>query len=328
MILLDRIFQINHQLNIPLYRQLVDSVENAIKTGKLQPEEQLPTVQELSDRLGIARGTIKRVYDELERLGLIEKLQGRGTFVSYHPPEEQSRKEQAMCAIDGLLDQLEDMGFSPTEIKIFLNLKLRQRAEQSDPLKIAVLECNPENLSRMAEQLRTLSQVDVHSYLTETVENYPYKLAEDMDLIVTTPSHGELLESLVPEPKKLAKVALRLSPYCLTEIAKLEPGSTVGILCSSLRFGGMLEKTAMDYGPHLRLLPPVSLTLQEDLGGYLERTTALLLPVGYEKYSDETQRKLLSEYPGTKILCGYEMDEGSFLYLQERVKKLKRKKAL
>ncbi len=322
------IFQIKQELNIPIYRQLVDSIENAIKTGKLQPEERLPTVQELSDRLGIARGTIKRVYDDLERLGLIEKLQGRGTFVSYRPPEAQSRKEQAMTAIDGLLNRLEDMGFSPGEIKIFLELKLLQRAEQSDPLKIAVLECNPENLSRMAEQLRTLNQVDVYSYLTETVENYPYKLGEEMDLIVTTPSHGELLESLVSEPKKLAKVALRLSPYCLTEIAKLESGSAVGVLCSSLRFGGMLEKTAMDYGPDLRLLPPVSLTLQENLGAYLEGTTAILLPVGYEKYCNDSQRKLLSEYPGTKILCGYEMDEGSFLYLQERIKKLKRKKAL
>ena len=322
------IFQIKQELNIPIYRQLVDSIENAIKTGKLQPEERLPTVQELSDRLGIARGTIKRVYDDLERLGLIEKLQGRGTFVSYRPPEAQSRKEQAMTAIDGLLNRLEDMGFSPGEIKIFLELKLLQRAEQSDPLKIAVLECNPENLSRMAEQLRTLNQVDVYSYLTETVENYPYKLGEEMDLIVTTPSHGELLESLVSEPKKLAKVALRLSPYCLTEIAKLESGSTVGVLCSSPRFGGMLEKTAMDYGPDLRLLPPVSLTLQENLGAYLEGATAILLPVGYEKYCNDSQRKLLSEYPGTKILCGYEMDEGSFLYLQERIKKLKRKKAL
>lgn len=325
---LDRIFQINPQLNIPIYRQLVDSIENAIKTGKIAPEERLPTVQELSEQLGIARGTIKRVYDELERLGLIEKLQGRGTFVSYHPMGEESRKEQAMAAIDGLLDQLESMGFTPGETEIFLNLKLRQRAEQGDPLKIAVLECNPENLSRMADQLRSLSQVDVYSYLTETVEAYPYKLAEGMDLIVTTLSHAEMVENLVPEKKKLAKVALRLSPYCLTEIAKVEEGSPVGILCSSLRFGQMLEKTASDYGSELKLLAPVSLTLQEDIEEYLQQTKALLLPVGYEKYCNEAQRKALSHYGGTVILCGYEMDEGSFLYLQERLRKLKRKKAL
>lgn len=321
-------YQINPQLNIPIYRQLVDSITNAIKKGTLQQEQRLPTVQELSEQLGIARGTIKRVYDELERLGLVEKLQGRGTFVSYRPLQEQSRKEQAMIAIDGLLDQLEAMGFSAGEAEIFLNLKLRQRAEQGEPIKIAVLECNPENLSRMAEQLRTLGQVDVYSYLTETVEAYPYKLAEEMDLIVTTLSHADLMEGLMPEPKKLAKVVLRLSPHCLTEIAKLEEGSTVGVLCSSLRFGQMLEKTASDYGSELELLSPVSLTLQENIEMYLQGTKALLLPVGYEKYCSKLQKKTLSEYTGTVILCGYEMDEGSFLYLQERIRKLRRKKAL
>lgn len=325
---MDRIFQINPQLNIPIYRQLVDSIENAIKTGKLAQEERLPTVQELSEHLGIARGTIKRVYDELERLGLIDKLQGRGTFVSYQPPEARSRKEQAMTAIDELLDRLEEMGFSSGETEIFFRLKLRQRAEQSDPVKIAVLECNPENLSRMAEQIRSLGQVDVYSYLTEAVESYPYKLAENMDMIVTTVSHADWVESLVPDTKKLAKVVLRLSPYCLTEIAKEEEGTTVGILCSSLRFGRMLEKTAMDYGPELKLLPPVSLTLQEEIGEYLKEARTLLLPIGYEKYCSESQRKCLSEYDGKMILCGYEMDEGSFLYLRERVKKIKGKKVL
>ncbi len=325
---MDRIFQINPQLNIPIYRQLVDSIENAIKTGKLAPQERLPTVQELSEHLGIARGTIKRVYDELERLELIEKLRGRGTFVSYCPPQEQNRKEQAMTAIDELLDRLESMGFTPGETEIFLNLKLRQRAEQSDPIKIAVLECNPENLSRMADQLRSLGQVDVYSHLTETVESYPYKLAEGMDLIVTTLSHAEMVESLVPEPKKLAKVVLRLSPFCLAEIAKLPEGSTVGILCSSLRFGQMLEKTAADYGTELHLLPPVSLDDGENIEGYLHEAKTILLPVGYEKYCSASHRKCLADYTGNLILCGYEMDEGSILYLQERVRKLKRKKAL
>ena len=325
---MDRIFQINPQLNIPIYRQLVDSIENAIKTGKMAREERLPTVQELSEQLGIARGTIKRVYDELERLGLIEKLQGRGTFVSYCPPQVQNRKEQAMTAIDELLDRLEAMGFSPAETEIFLNLKLRQRAEQSDPIKIAVLECNPENLSRMAEQLRSLGQVDIYSYLTENVETYPYKLTEDMDLLVTTVSHADLIEELVSEPKKVAKVVLRLSPYCLAEIAKLPEGSSVGILCSSLRFGQMLEKTATDYGSELLLLPPVSLTSGEEIQEYLQNVSAILLPPGYEKYCSASQRKCLADYKGTVILCGYEMDEGSILYLQERVRKLKRKKAL
>ena len=114
----------------------------------------------------------------------------------------------------------------------------------------------------------------------------------------------------------------------VAEIAKLTEGSTVGILCSSLRFGEMLERTASDYGSELKLLPPVSLTMEENIRDYLGKTEALLLPLGYEKYCSSVQRECLSQYDGMVILCGYEMDEGSFLYLQERIRKIRRKKAL
>ena len=145
------IYQVNTELDIPIYRQLVDSIHAAVKKGELPAGYQLPTVQALTEQLGIARGTVKRAYDELERLNVVEKVQGRGTFVCYQSLNSGSRKEQAMAAIDTMLNQLEDMGFSATEINIFLNLKLRERAEQEAHVKIAVVECNPENLSQITE---------------------------------------------------------------------------------------------------------------------------------------------------------------------------------
>ena len=119
---MDSIYQINPELDIPIYRQLVDAIRTAVKKGQLLPNQQLPTVQELSEKLGVARGTVKRVYDELERAGIVDKAQGRGTFVCYQPVSSGSRKEQAMASIDKTLNDLEDMGFSPAEISIFLNL--------------------------------------------------------------------------------------------------------------------------------------------------------------------------------------------------------------
>ena len=112
---MDVIYKINPQLDVPIYRQLVDSIQTAVKKGNLPAGHQLPTVQEMNQSLGIARGTVKRAYDELERIGLVEKVQGRGTFVCYQPSNSGSRKEQAMAAIDSVLDQLENMGFPPAK---------------------------------------------------------------------------------------------------------------------------------------------------------------------------------------------------------------------
>ena len=88
---MESIYQINPELDIPIYRQLVDTIRAAVKKGILLPDQQLPTVSELSQTLGIARGTIKRAYDELERAGIVDKAQGRGTFVCYHPASSGSR---------------------------------------------------------------------------------------------------------------------------------------------------------------------------------------------------------------------------------------------
>ena len=88
---MDTIYKINTQLDVPIYRQLVDSIQTAVKKGDLPAGYQLPTVQELTQMLCIARGTVKRAYDALERIGLVEKVQGRGTFVCYQPSNSGSR---------------------------------------------------------------------------------------------------------------------------------------------------------------------------------------------------------------------------------------------
>ena len=147
-------YRVDSGLAVPIYQQLVDAVRSDIKRGALAPGEQLPTVQRMAQSLGMAQGTVKRAYDQLEQLGLLEKIQGRGTFVRHQPAPSTSRKEQAVAAIDTLLDQLTAMGLSAGEIRIFLDLKLRERAERLAPVKVGVVAECPEVLRQLTEQLR------------------------------------------------------------------------------------------------------------------------------------------------------------------------------
>lgn len=325
---MEDIYQINPGLDVPIYQQLVDTIRAAVKKGILAPNQQLPTVSELSEKLGIARGTIKRAYDELERSGIVDKAQGRGTFVCYQPANSGSRKEQAMAAIDTLLENLEDLGFSAAEINIFLNLKLRERAEQESRVKVAVLECNPENLAQMSEQLHTIPRIDLYSYLTETIEQYPYKLSEDIDLIVTTAAHAEFLEKVLPDRKRIARVAICLTPHCLSDIIKLRRGKRVGILGYSLRFGELLHSTCQMYTEGVTLDEAKVFDPQMDIQGYLRDKDAVLVPKNYEKYCDVRTAGYLDRYEGKLIECSYEMDAGSFLYLQEKTRRIVEEKTL
>ena len=323
------VFHINQELNIPIYQQLVDSLSSAIKSGELGHGCKLPTVQEVSDELKVARGTVKRAYDELEYAGLIEKVQGRGTFVSYRKMDSLSRKEQAMAAIDTLLEQLEDMGFTATEIGIFLDLRQRQRSEQEPMVKLAVVECNPESLSQISSHLRRLSHVDLNAYLLEDLEQYPYLIEEDTDIVVTTASHAELLEGILPGQKKVVRAAMRLSQGCFAQIIRLKQGRRVGILSSSQRFGQLLYDTCRAYAEDLEVLPPQTFSQVTDLEGFLQGINVVLVPEGYQRYCDARAAQRLSQFEqtGRLISCDYELDEGSFLYLDIKTKRIMEKKS-
>ena len=62
-------FEINSASRLPIYQQLVRQVREAIARGDLKPEEQLPSVRQLSRDLVVNPNTIARAYTELERGG-------------------------------------------------------------------------------------------------------------------------------------------------------------------------------------------------------------------------------------------------------------------
>ena len=326
---MERYFQVDPELDIPIYRQLVDKIRAAVKLGDLTPGQQLPTVQELADQLSVAKGTIKRAYDELGTMGVLEKIQGRGTFVCYQPANSGSRKERAMGAIDALLDQLEEMGFSATEINIFLTLKQRERSEAVSTVKVAVLDCNPETVSQLSDQLRGIKGIELYSYLLETVRQSPSKLDEEADLVLTTAEQAEYVESILPDRKKLARVAIRLTPESLAQMVRLRGGERVGILASSARFADMLYSACHRYAKNVTFSKP-QLLEDEGVESYLAGQDAILLPKNYGKYCSEQISSVLSrwEKKGKLVLCAYEMDEGSVLYLEEKLQQLRENKTV
>jgi len=324
---LENIFHIDPNLEIPVYQQLADSIRVAIKREILKPNQQLPTVQALSEELSIARGTIKRAYDELEREEFIQKTQGRGTFVRYQPQYSESRKDRAMAAIDGLMSQLKGMGLSSSEISIFITLKLRELEAAQTKIKIAVVECNPENLTKMAEQLHSIKNTDIYTFLLDSIQRYPYQLEDDFDLIVTTAEHADFLTRSITAPKKVVQVAMRLATPCLSALIRLKPGTKIGIVGQSQRFCQLLATACRQYAEDVTVLAPQLLTSAQEMTAYLQGLDGILLPENYEKFCLPETLQVLNAYPGQKITCCYKMDEGSKLYLNSKIRHIQEKKA-
>jgi len=92
---------------LPIYRQIVRQVTDAIAGGRLAPGERLPSHRELALQLVIAPLTVKKAYDELERERLIATQRGRGTFVSESLPaiDPVLKRERLRDAAQRLLSQ-------------------------------------------------------------------------------------------------------------------------------------------------------------------------------------------------------------------------------
>ena len=67
--------------DVPLHAEVAESLRHQIMSGELRAGARLPALNELVERMGVARMTVVQAMNTLRDEGLIEKRQGLGTFV-------------------------------------------------------------------------------------------------------------------------------------------------------------------------------------------------------------------------------------------------------
>jgi GntR family transcriptional regulator len=66
---------------VPLYFQLAQQLEVAIRDGQLRPGDRIDTETDLAERLGLGRPTVRQAVQELVSKGLLVRRRGVGTQV-------------------------------------------------------------------------------------------------------------------------------------------------------------------------------------------------------------------------------------------------------
>ena len=103
---------------VPIYRQIVDWVRVRVAGGELRPGEQLPTVRQLSVDLNVNYNTVARAYLDLERMGIVHTLRGKGTFAANREvsQDEVARAAKLRELVTEFLSKAAEFGFSRQEI--------------------------------------------------------------------------------------------------------------------------------------------------------------------------------------------------------------------
>lgn len=95
------IVHLNTDSVVPVFEQLRAQIERLIASGQLRPGMKLPPIRQLATDLGLARGTVNKVYDKLARDGLVETSGRHGTIVQ-HPSNLTTSDKDLSAAADTL----------------------------------------------------------------------------------------------------------------------------------------------------------------------------------------------------------------------------------
>lgn len=119
-------FRLDGYSKVATYMQLVQQVRQSLRTGLLEPGDQLPRVREVAESLAINPNTVLKAYRQLEIEGLVQGRPGVGTFVrrSLAGPSLASQGELRRQLVDWLL-QANEAGLEREDIVALVETTLR-----------------------------------------------------------------------------------------------------------------------------------------------------------------------------------------------------------
>lgn len=94
--------------NNPVYMQLKEALMDKISTQEWKPGSRIPAERALCEQYALSRVTVRQAIGELEREGLVRRVQGKGTFVS------QEKLTQPLLKLTSFSEDMWGRGLSPS----------------------------------------------------------------------------------------------------------------------------------------------------------------------------------------------------------------------
>lgn len=74
-------------LMLPIHEQISEALRSRIRSGELPVGSRLPAESILMEEFSVARGTVRRALRTLNEQGIVQTLQGKGTYIRSGRPE-------------------------------------------------------------------------------------------------------------------------------------------------------------------------------------------------------------------------------------------------
>ena len=122
------LLSINENGNYPIYLQIISQIKEQVGKGILQPGDELPSVREVADSLGINMHTVRNAYLKLRDQGIINLRLGRRARIVWRQPPVHTTDSEAELKVR-LKELITDaflMGLSLDDFHDLVNQQLAQ----------------------------------------------------------------------------------------------------------------------------------------------------------------------------------------------------------
>ena len=111
-------FSLDPSNGVPIYRQIIQQIEYAILSERMQSGDQLPTIRSLAVELKTNPNTIAKAYGELEIRGILATQVGSGTYISDKKPvmEDDSLNRKISEVLARFVQEMQDLGVDRREL--------------------------------------------------------------------------------------------------------------------------------------------------------------------------------------------------------------------
>ena len=117
----------------PIYQQLVSQVREQVSKGILKPGDELPSVRELAESLGVNMHTVRSAYLRLRDQGIISLRLGRRARIAGTPPiPGPEDKADLEARFRELVTDARLAGLDPEDIRGIIENLLNESKEGND----------------------------------------------------------------------------------------------------------------------------------------------------------------------------------------------------
>lgn len=210
-----------------------DLIIDRLVTGTYPVGTRLPTSRALAEEIGAHRNTVAKAYQLLAQIGLVTVRQGRGTFV-VSVVDDGNGSGLLSHLRQHLADQITKarrLGIPESELRELID---QQISTTYGPARRGIfVECNKGDMEAAVTEIESLTGFRLQPYLIERLKTNPSKIVSGYDFVVTILPHiKEVSEYIEASGLTVDIVGVYTQPdeEALSEIARIAPGSRVGII--------------------------------------------------------------------------------------------------